>query len=75
MRGCLHGDLLRQELCPLLLSPRARDLVRNESIPENRRGDMDAVLAGELDCIEGGAAVARGYVASTATYSYISSSP
>lgn len=44
------SDLLLEELLPFLLAPRARDLVRHETVPEHGRRNVDAVLPRELDC-------------------------
>ena len=50
MAAISDSDLLLQELRPLLLSPGARDLIRDEAIEQNCRRDMDTVLPTELDC-------------------------
>ena len=43
-------DLLFEEFLPFLLAPGARDLVRDETVPEHGWRDVDAVLPRELDC-------------------------
>ena len=49
MTSCLDNPLL-EELGPLLLPPRARDLIRDKPIEQDRRRDVDTVLPTELDC-------------------------
>ena len=48
--GGLRSDLLREEGRPLCLLPAAADLVLDEAVPEDGRGGVDPVLAGEFDC-------------------------
>lgn len=38
-----------EEVGPLLFSPGARDFIRNQTIPQDSRGNVNPVLAGEFD--------------------------
>jgi hypothetical protein len=46
----LDCDLGSKERSPLFLAPSAGDFIGDQSIPQDSRGDVDAILPREFDC-------------------------
>ena len=43
------SDLILEEFGPLSFSPRARNFIRDQAVPEDGRRYVNAILSGELD--------------------------
>lgn len=72
-RAPLSSHLLREELRPFLLAPRAGDLTGNETIPEDGRRDVDTILSGEFDCMRNDSACITRDMASFCLLVYLKS--